>query len=476
MQSTALLLINGQRVPADSGETTLLKNPHNGLPVASVAEAGPSDIDAAVNHGLQAFKSWSATTMAERAQLLKQLALLLGTYQEELLHLESITSGKPVKTAGSEVQNAANYLDYYAGTIDRKVHDNADAASNTLNMREPYGLCGMIMPWDYPLMTAVRHCAPALAMGNTVLVKPAVRTPLSTLRFGELALEAGFPPGVINVVTGRGTSAGESLARHPLVPLISFCGSTTTGKDILKYGAYEIKRMAMDLGGKSAAIMLPDADIPSAVTSVVASITGNSGQNHQAKSRLLISNRIYQEVIDQLIEQFSTIRIGDPADPATDMGPLISQRQQERVLKYIELGSSAGANIKFGGKVPSGEELQSGYYIEPTLFVDVDPQMYIAREEIFGPLLCVIPFADDEDAITINNDSIYGITASIWTADIDRAKQMARRLDVGSVTINSDNLPPLSCLTSRRKHSGIGEITGNSALHHYSQAKTILVD
>ncbi len=473
------LLLAGKRVPALAGKTTTLINPATSEPLAVVAEAGAEDIDAAVQSAHRAFheSSWRKLNSRERTRMLLRLATLLREHTEELGRLESRNVGKPINDARDEVGTAANCFEYYAGAINKVGGNTIPVAAPgvSLTFREPLGVCGLILPWNYPLVIAAWKIAPALAMGNTVVVKPAEQTPLTTLRLAELALEAGIPAGVFNVVPGEGIPAGEALVRHPLVRKISFTGSTEIGKHVMRLAADGLKRVTLELGGKSANLVFADANFERAVTSAASSLLGNTGQDCCARSRLLVERSIYDKFVAALIEIFQKVKVGDPLDEKTEMGPLISLDHRERVCGYIESGRSEGATLLCGGNAPETGMLGRGAFLHPTLFADVRPNMKIAQEEIFGPVLAVMPFDTEAEAVTIANNSLYGLSGSIWTRDIERALRVARAVETGVLSINTGSSVHLETPFGGVKHSGIGRELGLAALEHYSDLKSVYI-
>jgi betaine-aldehyde dehydrogenase len=473
------LLIDGKRAPALSGRTTTLINPATSEALAVVAEAGPEDVDAAVKSADRVFREgkWRKLNSRERTRLLLRLAALLREQTEELARLESQNVGKPISDARDEVGTAANCFEYYAGAINKIGGNTIPVAAPgvSLTFREPIGVCGLILPWNYPMVILAWKVAPALAMGNTVVVKPAEATPLTALRIGELALEAGIPPGVFNVVPGEGVPAGEALARHPLVRKISFTGSTEIGRHVMRLAADDVKRVTLELGGKSANIVFADANLERAIPSAASSLLGNAGQDCCARSRLLVERSIYDQFLPRLIELFQNVKVGDPLDEKTEMGPLISLSHRERVQNYIDIGQQEGASLLCGGKKPETGPLAAGAYLPPTLFGSVRPQMKIAQEEIFGPVLAVIPFETEAEAVAIANNSLYGLSGSIWTRDIERALRVARAVETGVLSINSGSSVHLEAPFGGVKHSGLGRELGLAALDHYCELKSVFI-
>ncbi len=473
------LFIDGKKMPALRGHTSKVFNPATGEVLAEAADGRSEDIDVGVRSAHRAFTEgpWRNLNSRERTRLLSNFSQLIRDQTEELANLETENVGKPVREARDEVNLAADCFEYYAGAINKVGGQTIPVAASGVSMtfREPIGVCGLILPWNFPIAIASWKIAPALAMGNTVVVKPAEQTPLTALRLGELALEAGIPPGVLNVVPGRGEIAGEALVKHPLVRKISFTGSTGVGRKVMKLAADDIKRVTLELGGKSANMVFADADFEKALPGTVWSVLGNAGQDCCARSRLLLEKPIYDEFVSQLAELFTQIKLGNPQNEDTEMGSLISREQQERVLDYVESGRNEGATLVCGGESPEAEELKKGSFLMPTLFTDVKPEMRIAQEEIFGPVLCAIPFETEEEAIAIANKSTYGLSGSIWTKDIERALRVARSIETGVISINTGHSVHLEAPFGGVKHSGVGRELGLAALDHYSELKSVFI-
>lgn len=471
-----LLLINGERIPASSGATTALTDPATGEAWIEVAAAGAEDIDRAVQAADRVRSGWRKVNSRDRSRILFRLAHLIRDHLEPLAQLESRNVGKPIQQAREDVELAADCFEYYAGAINKVGgHTTPVAAAGThLTFREPIGVCGLIAPWNFPIAITSWKVAPALAMGNTLVLKPASQTPLTALRLGELALEAGVPPGVFNVVPGSGSTAGEALVRHPLVRKVSFTGSTEIGTHVMRLAADDIKRVTLELGGKSANLVFADADLDKAVPRSMWSVLGNAGQDCCARSRILIERPIYDEFLSRLTEQFKTLKIGHPLDEQTEIGPLISASHRDRVHQYVEAGKAEGASLLCGGEFPT-DNLSSGAYLEPAIFADAQPQMTIFQEEIFGPVVCAMPFDTEAEAIAIANDSLYGLSGCLWTRDVGRALRVARAIETGVLSINTSHSVHLEAPFGGFKRSGLGRELGLAVLDHYSEIKSVFI-
>jgi betaine-aldehyde dehydrogenase len=477
MVNTEYLLIGNERRAASSGQQTELVDPATGEVWVKVAAADAADIDAAVNWADRARTEWRRVNSRDRTRLLLRLANLIRENLESLAQLESRNVGKPIRDARDEVNLAADCFEYYAGTINKFGGQTIPvaAAGTHLTLREPIGVCGLIAPWNFPIAITAWKVAPALAMGNTIVLKPASQTPLTALRLGELALEAGIPPGVFNVVPGAGGTAGEALIRHPLVRKVSFTGSTEIGTHVMKMAADGIKRVTLELGGKSANLIFADADLDKAVPKSVWSVLGNAGQDCCARSRILVERSIHDKFLSLLTEQFKALRLGNPLDDTTEIACLVSQSHRNRVSDYIQTGKSEGAQLVCGGEIPATEPLSKGAYLQPAIFADVAPTMTIAQEEIFGPVVCVIPFDSEEEAIQIANNSFYGLSGSIWTRDISRALRVAKSIETGVLSINTGHSVHLEAPFGGVKLSGLGRELGLAVLDHYSEIKSIFI-
>jgi aldehyde dehydrogenase (NAD+) len=476
VDETNKLLIDGQRVAAISGRTFDTLNPATGEVLAKVAEAGAEDVDAAVRSSRAAFEGpWSHMKASERGALLLRLADLFRRDEYELVRLESLDSGKPVSAIRrQDLPAVLDTLTYYAGMAD-KINGQVIPArpdALTYTVREPLGVVGAIIPWNFPLMIGMWKIAPALACGCTVVLKPAEVTPLTALKIGELALEAGFPAGVLNVVPGFGKVAGQALVDHPDVDKVTFTGSPVVGRQILQGAAGNLKRVTLELGGKSANIVFPDADIDAAVKAAGSGIFFNTGQVCSAGSRIIVHESIYDEVVERLAARAKSIRIGDPLETSTAMGPVVSDVQMKRVLNYIDIGRNEGASVVTGGT----RRGDAGYFIEPTVFAGVRHEMRISQEEIFGPVAAVIPFKDDEDAIRTANGTVYSLAAGVWTGDIGRAHRFTRRLKAGTVWVNTYGPTDIRLPWGGARDSGFGREHGDAAIDNFTEPKAIWIN
>ena len=470
------LLIGGRRLPAQSGRYFETLDPANEQVITQVAEADAADIDAAVASARAAFEGeWGHMRAADRGNTLLRLADLIRQNQDALIELESLDSGKPVSAIKrQDLPAVLDTLTYYAGWAD-KINGQVIPArpdALTYTVREPMGVVGAIIPWNFPLMIGMWKIAPALACGCTVVLKPAELTPLTALKIGELALAAGFPPGVLNVVPGFGRTAGAALVDHPDVDKITFTGSPVVGRQILRGAAGNLKRVTLELGGKSANIIFPDADIDAAVKAAGSGIFFNTGQVCSAGSRILAHEDIYDDVVERLVNRAKGVRVGNPRDTSTAMGPLVSQVQMDRVLEYIAIGRREGAQVAVGG-ARLGD---SGYFVGPTVFAGVDHQMRISQEEIFGPVATVIRFKDDEDALRIANGTKYSLAAGVWSADVTRVHRFVRRLKAGTVWANTYGPTDVRLPWGGARDSGFGREHGDEAIANFTEPKAVWIN
>src|SRR4051794_16267494 len=434
--------------------------------MATIPRAGVEEADAAVARARAAFPAWRAVAPADRARLLLRLSAVLEEHGEELAVLEARNAGKPIGDARGEMGMVAETFRYYAGAPERLLGDTIPAAGGqAMTVREPLGVVGLIVPWNFPLTIASWKLAPALAAGNTVVLKPAELTPLTALRFEQLALEAGLPEGVVNVVVGPGSSVGQRLVEHPDVAKIAFTGSTDVGRSIAADAAQTIKRVTLELGGKSANVVFADADLELAATSAPMAVFGNAGQDCCARSRILVEASALDRFMEALEDFVEAVRVGDPLDEETAMGPLISAERRSEVASFV----ADDAPVAIRGSAPDGP----GFWFAPTVLCPVDNDARAAREEIFGPVACVIPFRDEEEAVALANDTIYGLSGSVWTRDGAKALRMVRAIESGVLSINSNTSVRVSTPFGGFKQSGYGRELGPHAVEHYSETKTV---
>lgn len=467
------LLIGGQWVPAHSGKTFEVIDPATEAVLASVALAGAADVDQAVQAAHRAFESpsWAGITPHERARFLLRIADLMEQHGDELAALQSHEMGAVLRETRMMPPMLADVFRYYAGwTTKIGGHTNPSNASVfNYTLREPLGVVGAIIPWNGPLLSAVWKIAPALACGNTVVLKPAEVAPLAVLRLGELMQEAGLPPGVLNMVPGLGKDAGEALINHPLVAKLAFTGSTAIGRHIMRTAAGSMKKVSLELGGKAPTIVFADADIDKAVAMSTYGFVGNTGQMCVAGTRIFVQEAVYDEFSEKLVAAARSMKTGSPFDEATAIGPLSSKAQRDRVAGYLDLGLSTGARLLTGGMGAGG----LGYFVEPTLFTDVTADMRIAREEIFGPVASLARFSDEDDAILRGNDTEFGLSATVWTRDASRAHRLPRAIKAGTVWVNTMfNLDPSSPFGGY-KSSGTGRELGPESIDSYTQTKSV---
>ncbi len=472
------LLIGGQWVDAADGRTFETRDPHDLSLLAEVAEAGTEDVDRAVAAAGRAFPGWSATSAAERGRTLLRLADLVEEHLDELALLESHDTGHPLRDARMlDVPRTAATFRYFGGMADKVEGSVVPVDPGFLNYvtREPVGVVGQIVPWNFPLMFTSWKMGPALAAGNTVVLKPAELTPLSTLRIAELAAEAGVPDGVINIVPGLGPVAGAHLAAHPDVAKISFTGSTAVGRSIVEASAGNLKRVHLELGGKGANIVFDDADLTAAVQGSAFAIFHNQGQACIAGSRLLLHEAIAEEFLERFVALARSIRIGDPRQPDTEMGPLTSPEHRDRVLAYVKVAEDEGGQVLLGGRVPDQPDLTNGCYVLPTI-VRADPRDRVCREEVFGPFVTVSAFADEAEALAVANGVDYGLGGGLWTRDLARAHRVAGGMRTGMVWINSYKRVSPGSPFGGVGRSGYGREMGFEAMHEYTEAKSVWVN
>jgi acyl-CoA reductase-like NAD-dependent aldehyde dehydrogenase len=442
---------------------TTLVNPATEETIAEIEAASSEQTDAAVAKAKDVFPAWRAVAPTDRARLLRRLAGLVEEHGEELARIESRNVGKPIAGARGEVGMVAEVFHYYAGAVDKHFGETIPVAGGVdLTFREPLGVVGLIVPWNFPLNIASWKLGPALACGNTVVLKPAELTPLSALRLGELALEAGIPEGVVNILAGKGSVVGTRLVEHPDVAKIGFTGSTEVGQEVMRGAAGTIKRVTLELGGKSANVVFADADLERAAAAAPYAVFDNAGQDCCARSRILVEASVYDRFAELLVEATRGVKVGDPEDDATEMGPLVSASHRERVASFVE------GEPLFRGEAPNGR----GFWFPATL-VEARPDDRIAREEVFGPVAALMPFADEAEAIQIANDSDYGLSGSIWTENGGRALRVARAIETGVLSINSNSSVRASTPFGGFKRSGFGRELGMHGLAGYSEVKNV---
>jgi betaine-aldehyde dehydrogenase len=472
------MLIDGEWVAAASGRTFEVVDPATGQPVATVPDAQAEDVDRAVRAARRAFEEgWRDVTAQERGRILFRLAERVRARAKELAELETLDTGKPLAESEFDIADVATCFEYYGG-LATKLHGevlNVPDNAISLAMREPLGVAGQIIPWNYPLMMAAWKLGPALCAGCTTVIKPAEQTPLTLLTLAKDFEDCGLPKGVVNVITGFGESAGAPLVAHAEVDKIAFTGSAEVGKIIMRSAADTLKKVSLELGGKSPNIFFADADFESAVDGALFGVFINQGEVCSAGSRVLVQRPIYKKMLDAMVAKAKTIKVGPGMDPASKMGPVVSKEQMERVVKYQQIGKGE-AKVALGGGRPSAAELQAGYFVEPTIFYDVDNSARIAREEIFGPVMSVIPFDDEADALRIANDTPYGLAAAVWSRDIFKCLRTVKKLQAGIVWVNHMQPTYVEAPWGGYKMSGIGRELGPWGAEEYLQVKQVYIN
>ncbi len=475
------MVIGGESVDAADGQTFDVVNPADGLVIATAPLGGRPDVDRAVAAARAAFedrKGWSSWAAGKRGRTLAKFAALIKAHTEELASLESRNVGKPISGARGEVTGASLVFDYYAGAANKIFGQTIPVSKPGLDLtlREPIGVVGLIVPWNFPILMASWKVAPALAAGNTAILKPASYSPMTAIRLGELALEAGIPAGVLNIVTGPGGTAGASIAAHEGVGKVAFTGETTTGQEIMRLAAGNIKKISLELGGKSPSIVFADADLEKFASESPYSVFDNCGQDCCARSRIIVERSVHERVVELFADATRKVKVGDPSDEATEVGTLVSYRQRDRVRDYIEIGLGEGANLVVGGDAPTDPALADGAYLMPAVFDGVANDMRIAREEIFGPVVSIIPFDTEDEALRLANDTPYGLSGSIWSRDIGKALRAAKALQSGVISVNSNSSVHTEAPFGGYKMSGIGRELGMSALDLYTETKNVYID
>jgi aldehyde dehydrogenase (NAD+) len=467
------LLIDGRRVPSSSGRTFKSLNPATEEVIATIAEGNEVDVDHAVAAARRAFEGpWRTMRAAERGHLLLKWAELLKLHADEIIEIESLDGGKPISaTTRQDFPAAIDTLTYYAGWADKISGDVVSTRDDALTytVREPVGVVAAIVPWNFPLMIGMWKLAPALACGCTVVMKPAELTSLSALRIGELALEAGIPPGVFNIVTGPGRVVGDALVNHPDVDKVTFTGSPGVGRGIMKGAAGNFKRVSLELGGKSANVIFDDADIEAAARSAAAGIFFNAGQVCSAGSRVLVQEKVYDEVVERIAARAKSLRMGDLLDRNTSLGPVISEKQMKSILDYVDIGQKEGATLVTGGERVG----KRGYFISPTVFAGVQHEMRISQEEIFGPVVSVIKFRDEADALRIANGTAYSLAAGVWSRDMGRVQRFVKRARAGTVWINTYGYTDVRLPWGGERDSGLGREHGTAAIDNFTEPKAV---
>ena len=479
--SAMKMMIGGESVDAADGQTFEVVNPATGAVIATAPLGGKTDVDRAVAAAQKAFedpKGWATWAAGKRGRTLAKFAALIKDKSEELAWLETRNVGKPIGSSRGEIIGASLVFDYYAGAANKVFGQTIPVSKPGLDLtlREPIGVVGLIVPWNFPLLMASWKLGPALAAGNTCILKPASLSPMTALRIGELALEAGIPAGVLNVVTGPGGTAGAAIAGHPGIGKVAFTGETTTGQEIMRLASNNVKKISLELGGKSPNVIYADANLERFASESPYSVFDNCGQDCCARSRILVERSVHEQVVELFAAATRKVKVGNPEDEATEVGTLVSFKQRDRVRDYIEIGLSEGANLVVGGEAPDDAALADGAYLMPAVFDGVNNDMRIAREEIFGPVVSIIPFDTEEEAIRLANATPYGLSGSVWSSDIGKALRTAKGIQAGVLSINSNSSVHTEAPFGGYKMSGIGRELGMSAIELYTETKNIFID
>ena len=482
---TYKMYVDGAFVDAENGDCYNSINPFNGEAIAKIPLASVGDVNKAVAAARNAFDHgpWPRMSGEERSEFIGKAAAILKDRMKEFARLESLDSGGTINKTGADAFLASRQLAFFSEQA-KRFNEEAEPIDGMMRegrsfnytIREPMGVCAQIIPWNFPYMMAIWKLGPALATGNTVVLKPASDTPVMALELAKVFDEVGFPPGVVNIISGPGGVIGEVLTTHPDVDKVAFTGSTEVGREIMAKAAGTLKKVTLECGGKGANIILDDADLDIAIDGSIWASFYHQGQVCESGTRLMLDARGHDDFIEQMAEKLNAMQIGDPLDPATQLGPVVSQRQMESVLNYIEIGKQEGAAVRCGGGRATGGDLAKGAFVQPTLFTGVTNDMRIARDEIFGPVLGVLKYESVEDAVDMANDSIFGLSAGVWSSDIEKAKRVASRLRSGTIWINEWHILSEKAPFGGYKQSGVGREFGDEGLHEYTELKTLYVD